>query len=310
MGIKGLNRYLKKVCSQNSIKKITIHEMKNKTIVIDSSIFIYRFLEKDKLMECMFRMATSFLQNDITPIYIFDSKPEEQKKNLVIKRTEKRKQAYMKYTELQKCMDNNTHTEEEEKDIQKQLRKWKIQSTRVTMEHLRQTKEILQCMGIEYYEALYEADGLCANFIRSKKAWACMSDDMDMLAYGCDFIIREWNIYTQEGTLYNTDSICNDIGIKNKDLCSTLVLMGNDYGSSRVPIDTVLQWYITYSENNSTNGFYQWLVEKELITDENREKLQTVVNKYSEVENVERKKKRKPDYHQLKNVCNQYYILI
>ena len=86
--------------------------------------------------------------------------------------------------------------------------------------------------------------------------------------------------------------------------------MGNDYGSSRFPIDTVLQWYITYSENNSTNGFYQWLVEKELITDENREKLQNVVNKYSEIENVERKKKRKPDFNQLKNVCNQYYILI
>ena len=37
----------------------------------------------------------------------------------------------------------------------------------------------------------YEADLVCAALIKNKIADACSSDDYDLMAYGCPFIIRK-----------------------------------------------------------------------------------------------------------------------
>ena len=48
MGIKYLNKYLQTNCS-NSITQISLCELKGKKIVIDTSIYLYRFLGENAL---------------------------------------------------------------------------------------------------------------------------------------------------------------------------------------------------------------------------------------------------------------------
>ena len=60
MGIKYLNQYLIKNCSSNSIKKIGLQDLKGKTIVIDTSIYIYKFLSKYEIRVKIFNQINNF----------------------------------------------------------------------------------------------------------------------------------------------------------------------------------------------------------------------------------------------------------
>ena len=54
MGIKNLNKLLYEKCCKNSISKIHFSELSGKTIVIDTSIYLYQFLGEGSLMENMY----------------------------------------------------------------------------------------------------------------------------------------------------------------------------------------------------------------------------------------------------------------
>ena len=51
MGIKNLNKYLYEKCGKTSISKKHLSEISGKTIVIDTSIYLYQFLWQDQLNE-------------------------------------------------------------------------------------------------------------------------------------------------------------------------------------------------------------------------------------------------------------------
>ena len=70
MGIQNLNSYLRKYTTDKAINKITLKELSGKKIVVDTSIYLYRFISEDALLENMYIMITlfktqSFLQNQV-----------------------------------------------------------------------------------------------------------------------------------------------------------------------------------------------------------------------------------------------------
>ena len=73
MGIKSLNKFIKIKCP-NCISRINLKDLENKVIVIDTSIYLYRFASDDTLIENIYLMVSLFKQNNITPIFIFDGK--------------------------------------------------------------------------------------------------------------------------------------------------------------------------------------------------------------------------------------------
>lgn len=118
MGIKNLNRYLKKYC-KCGIKNIQIGDMKNKTIVIDTSIYLYKYLEQRTLLESFFVMITQFLYNKITPLFIFDGKPDESKMELLLKRVKKKQEALKQLKELKIQYNNNPDIEESKSEAKR-----------------------------------------------------------------------------------------------------------------------------------------------------------------------------------------------
>ena len=59
MGIKHLNRYLQQECSKG-INKISLNDLRGKTIAIDTSIYLYRFMGENALLENFYLIT--FLQ--------------------------------------------------------------------------------------------------------------------------------------------------------------------------------------------------------------------------------------------------------
>ena len=71
MGIKYLNSFLRKNCG-NNIALISLSALRHKTIVIDTSIYLYRYEMEGALIENFYYMISLFLHHKITPIFIFE----------------------------------------------------------------------------------------------------------------------------------------------------------------------------------------------------------------------------------------------
>jgi len=74
MGIQYLNSFLKRNTNEHSIKKLKLNDLYGKTIVIDTSIYLYRFLAEEALLDNMYTMLSLFKYYNIAPIFVFDGK--------------------------------------------------------------------------------------------------------------------------------------------------------------------------------------------------------------------------------------------
>ena len=82
MGIKLLNKFLRKQCKKD-IQLIHLSKLKDKTIVIDISIYLYRFKGENALIENIYHLCSIFKYYKIKPIFIFDGdRPEEKTETL------------------------------------------------------------------------------------------------------------------------------------------------------------------------------------------------------------------------------------
>ena len=267
MGIKYLNQYLMKNCSQNSIKKIGLHDLTGKTIVIDISIYIYKFLVDGQYMEHLYLFLGLFHYHQITPIFIFDGKPPPEKWDLIKKRRSEKKAAQIEYNEiLDRQVDGSMNL-----DIQERLDVLKKKMITLKDADLVKTKELITAFGFSYFEATGEADELCAYFVLSGIAWACLTDDMDMFLYGCPRILRNLSMMKKEAVLYNTDTIVSDLKIKSLyDFIQILILLGTDYSTIyTVGIKQAIEYYQEYKTDNQQVDWYHWLQQKYKLPEEN-----------------------------------------
>lgn len=97
MGIRYLNTFLKQNCI-DVIHKIHFSQLSNKKIVIDTSIYLYRFMGEDALLENFYLMISVFRQFNIHPLFVFDGKPPTEKKELLYERKIQKKRLNMNIT--------------------------------------------------------------------------------------------------------------------------------------------------------------------------------------------------------------------
>jgi 5'-3' exonuclease len=133
---------------------------------------------------------------------------------------------------------------------------------------IKRVKQLLTAYGVMYYESPNEADEICAYLVKSGKAWACMSDDMDMFIYGCPFVMRNISLLNKTVLLYDTNEILNELCMTPDHFKEIMVLSGTDYNiDSHTNLDDTIELYSKYKQNIITDkldknvSFYSWLVE-------------------------------------------------
>jgi flap endonuclease-1 len=262
MGIKYLNRYLIHKCKKTSISCISLQRLSGKTIVIDTYIYIYKFLGEDKLLEHMDRMVSMFLNYKITPIFIFDGKPPQEKQSLLCQRREKKQEAEDKYKNILQQIESGLDSTDE---LKTQLIGLKKQFLKVDYDHIQCVKSILREYKVDFVDATGESDELCVQYVKSQRAWACMSDDMDMFVYGADRVLRNLSLYKHTVDLYDMKSILADLHMDMNTFRQIMVLSGTDYNTeANVTLHETLKWYHEYKKQRFTHkemtlDFYHWL---------------------------------------------------
>ena len=257
MGIKHLNRFLYDNCTKKSIKKIHLNQLTNKTIAIDTSIYLYKYSSEGALMENMYLFISIFKHYKITPLFIFDGKPPPEKRELLKQRRLEKKEAEEKYTQLK----NTVRIDE---DTKAEMDKLKRMFVRISEEEIKKVKLLMDAYGVTYYEAPGEADHLCAFLVKTGKAWGCISDDMDMFVYSCTNVIRNISLLNHTATLYDTNQILKDLEMSEQIFCEIMVLSGTDYNiHSKTSLKETIRWYYEYMKyKNKTDDIAEYSPEQ------------------------------------------------
>lgn len=258
MGIKHLNKFLNAKCSNGSIVTQHINKIKNKKIVIDTSIYMYKFLGEDALMEYMYILITMFMKYNITPIFVFDGKPPEEKRQILSERKHAKQEAEEKYNNIYEMLENVSSYEQQELLIK--MDNLKKQFIRVKNNDIKNIQTLMNMMNILYVEADGEADELCAKLCISGLVDACLSDDMDMFAYGCPVIIRNLNLVKQTGNFYYYNNIINELQISSNDFKNILICSKNDYNIVEdFDLYETLKWFNEWKKTDKCIDFKLWL---------------------------------------------------
>jgi len=261
MGIHNLNRFLLDKCTTESISKKHMKILSGKTIVVDTSIYLYKFTASNLLIENMYLLITIFKYYNITPIFVFDGKPPDEKKQIIKKRLIDKIIAEKKYNEL-KDKINTIVDMKDKKELEVEIDSLKKQFIRIKDSDIKSVKELMDYCNVVYYDAPGEADQLCAKLVIDKKAWACLSDDMDMFVYGCTRVIRHISLLNHTVIFYNINSILRELKMSMNDFREIMVISGTDYNIyDNTNLDDTMKHYNEYKESKKDTaiGFYDWL---------------------------------------------------
>lgn len=294
MGIKHLNRFLRNECG-DSIKFVSIAELSGKKIAVDISIYMYKFHAENALIENIYLMLSIFRHYKITPIFVFDGKSPTEKKALLEKRRADKKEAEKQYNKLKKELAENKEIDEADKqEIISNMDLLKKQFVYITRDKIDEVKDLIRAYGATYYDALGEADELCAQLVINNKVWACLSEDMDMFVYGCQRVIRYISLLNHTIVLYDNKEILNTLQMTQQELREICVISGTDYNmysdnKNTHNLQQTLKLFYRFKKQKEPS-FYEWLL-KNTSYIEDYELLKNIYDlfdlKHCNMENVE-----------------------
>ena len=243
MGIRALNKFLQAKC-KSSIKSIPLSELSGKKIAVDISIYLYKYISENALLENLYLMISLFRNNNITPIFIFDGKPPAEKNETIATRKKNKTDAREEYYRLKVLVESmKTGTQansEADTDAQKQ-KEYEINDMSQAMEQLKKkfisikyddiqnVKTLLQAYGVTYFEAPGEADILCAKLVTNNLVYACLSEDTDMFVYGCGRVLRYLSLTLSNVVIYDLNNILKTLNVTMDVFKKICILYGCDY---------------------------------------------------------------------------------
>lgn len=261
MGIQHLNTYIRRNTDNTAINKIRLSDLHGKRIVVDISIYLYKYSAEGSLLENMYCMLSHFRMNNIIAIFVFDGIAPIEKSNLLAKRSHDKARAEQQYNIVQakykseSCVEKQTELGEELNSLKKKFIKIRRSS-------IYKVKDLIDAFGMRWVDAEGEADELCANMVINGNVYACLSEDMDMFIYGCARVLRYLSLLNESVVIYHYDEIINQLNITPTEFKQICVVSGTDYNITydyKVNLYETLKHYKTYKSSGETD-FYDWLI--------------------------------------------------
>lgn len=249
MGIRCLNKFLKKLCNP-CINTVGLDSLYGKKIVIDANIYMFDFAINNELIESFYKMISLFRYYNITPIYVFDGKTNINKVETLEKRRKDKEIAENKYNEMLLTKDPS------DKDMIALQKKF----TRITKSQYDEVKQLMTYMGVNYIDAEYEGDEMCAYLVLSNQVYGCLSEDTDMFVYGCNYIFKGLDLMNHTVIKYNLNNILYNLNINDDNFKQLCVISGTDYNKNNKGFYYYYNIYKKYiSRPNNCATFYEWL---------------------------------------------------
>ena len=252
MGIRCLNTFIKKVCPECIITN-KINSYSGKTFGIDASIFLYKYRHISNIDDnCKNSHIIGFINRikyyrnfNITPIFIFDGVPPEQKNITLKKRQGLRKKIYEKIEILQDLKPEN---ELEKLEINKEINHLSRQIINVTKAHVTEIKTLLNLLGITYYNAPDEAEKYCVFLQKNNIIDYIVTDDTDIFTFGGINVLK--STIKNDIIEINIQMLLNKIEYSQEKFVEFCILSGCDY-LPYVPSVAINTVYTLFKKHNT-----------------------------------------------------------
>ncbi|BCU68274.1 flap endonuclease-1 [Sulfolobales archaeon HS-7] len=182
----------------------------------------------------VFYRTINLVEEGITPVFVFDGKPPELKKEEIENRRKVKEEAQEKYEMARK-----------EGDI-RSMRKYAQATNYLSSKMAGDAKRLLKSMGIPYVQAPAEGEAEAAYLNTKGYSWGAVSQDYDSLLFGASRLIRNLAI-TGKRKLPNKDvyvevkveeididTLLKELGITREQLIDLAILIGTDYNPEGV----------------------------------------------------------------------------
>lgn len=288
MGIIQLNKFMKKNCDRGIYNRMHLAKLRGKCVVIDASIYMYRYKSNgvssskdmddeakchETLIEGFYAMCSLLLKYGVRPVFVFDGKPPKDKWATIDKRRANREDAYKEYVKMETEM-KSVKDVLDAKDLEERMDALCLQFVKVKAEDTEIVRKLMDVMGVEYIMAKEEADVVCAQMVMSGEAWACLSEDSDMFAYGIPRILRFFSILNHTVICFYMDEILRQLDMPLESFKELCVLSGTDYRNMNTNIWKTYDRYMQYKDDNVNVSLFKIFKDGDLIS------LATVYNKY------------------------------
>jgi 5'-3' exonuclease len=265
MGIKLLQKFLKE--KKADTQELHLRSLYGKKIAVDVGIYLYRFKAAGLLIENMYLMCSLFKYYNIHPVFVFDGWALDIKRKTLDKRKKLRAEAKM---EMDMLVNKNRFRDKEKiKDLKKK-------TTCVIKSDYDNVKEFLDAYGMTYITAKREADEVCAALCNKNKTWACLTEDTDIMAYGCRRVLRYFSLVKHNAILYDMDNILSKLGLSFNDFKELCVCSGNDY----IETNRNIFYYYDLFKAYDGNSFMNWLLDNRYISIQEYYERKDIVNLY------------------------------
>lgn len=225
-------------------KEIELSALKGRTICVDAFNTLYQFLSTIRqadgtpLMDNKKRITShlsgifyrniSLLERGIKLVYVFDGKPPEGKIRTLRRRESGRELAAERFEQAK-----------DEEDLAS-MKRYSSQLVRLNDEIIKESKELLEAMGVAIVQAPSEGEAEAAYLARTRSnIFASASQDYDSLLFGAPRLIRNLTLARKRKTIsgwmevkpeiIELESMLNSLDINLDQLICLGILVGTDY---------------------------------------------------------------------------------
>jgi len=250
---------------------ISPDKLRGKIIVVDALVTMYQMLatirgpdgyflvdSKGRITSHLvgiFNRECRLMSMGIRSVYVFDGPPLEIKLRALRKRKEEKEKFYNQFLEAVR-----------RGDVDKAIKLGK-RAMFITDEMVRQTKRLLELLGIPIIQAPHDAEAQAAYIVRRGDAYAVTTRDWDALVYGAPRIIMHWKIIHDPylpAKLYTLDEFLEKLKLTREQLVDLAILLGTDFnpgGFKRIGPKTAYKLIKTYKslDNLLRYGKIRWV---------------------------------------------------
>lgn len=133
------------------------------------------------------------------------------------------------HTEKQTSIDNYVINVEAIEDY---IKKKENQIINVSQEDIITLKELITLYGFNYIQAEGEAEALACYMFKEKQVDVVISEDSDVLAYGCKDLISDVNISSGYCEYINLDEVLENLEYTYEEFLDFCIMCGTDYNDN------------------------------------------------------------------------------
>jgi 5'-3' exonuclease len=133
---------------------------------------------------------------------------------------------------IKKILQNENKEYLEYQHIEYEIEKLKNSLLNIRTEDFNLTKEFFKVCNIPIINAETEAELTCANLVKEKKIAAVLTEDTDVLAYGCPYMLHKMDI--KESTFIEIDyeEILTSLELTSEQFLDFCIMCGTDYNQN------------------------------------------------------------------------------